>query len=91
MVLAHLMDIGTELFAMAATCSYALEQQSKQGGSTPIELADLFCRQARRRIRRHFSELWCNDNRRVNALAKRVSAGDMRWLEEGIIWIGPEE
>jgi alkylation response protein AidB-like acyl-CoA dehydrogenase len=89
-VLGHLMDIGTELFAMSATCSYALS--FKQGeDASPINLADLFCKQAERRIRAHFSALRCNDNRAIDALAKTVSAGDAKWLERGIIWIGPDE
>ncbi len=89
-VLGHLMDIGTELFAMSATCSYALSRKVKLGEATPVELADLFCRQAERRIKAHFLALRSNDNRSIDALAKRVSAGDARWLEDGIIWIGPE-
>ncbi|MEE9369448.1 MAG: acyl-CoA dehydrogenase family protein [Pontiella sp.] len=90
-VLGHLMDIGTELFAMSATCSYALACQTKQKDTTPIELADLFCMQATRRIAAHFFALRSNDNRAIDTLAKQVSAGDMKWLEDGIIWIGPEE
>lgn len=90
-VLGHLMDIGTELFAMSAVCSYALSRGGAVEGLAPAELADLFCRQAARRIAGHFSALRKNDNRAINALAKRVSAGDARWLEEGIMWIGPED
>ncbi len=90
-VLGHLMDIGTELFAMSAVCSYALSRGGAVEGLPPAELADLFCRQAARRIAGHFSALRKNDNRAINALAKRVSAGDARWLEEGIMWIGPED
>jgi len=32
-----------------------------------------------------------NDNRDIDKLAKRVSAGDAKWLEKGIVWIGPDE
>ena len=90
-VLSHLMDVGTELFAMSATCSYALSRKVKQGEVAPTELADLFCKQAERRIKDHFAALRSNDNRDIDKLAKKVSAGDARWLEDGIIWIGPEE
>lgn len=89
-VLGHLMDIGTELFAMSATCSYALSRKRTVDGLKPEELADLFCRQAKRRIDDHFSKLRNNDNKAINALAKKVSAGDAKWLEDGIIWIGSE-
>jgi alkylation response protein AidB-like acyl-CoA dehydrogenase len=89
-VLGHLMDIGTELFAMSATCSYALALKP-EGEASPIELADLFCKQAARRIQGHFSALRGNDNRAIDALAKKVSAGGAKWLERGIVWIGPDE
>jgi hypothetical protein len=89
-VLGHLMDIGTELFAMSATCSYARSRKVKLGDASPVELANLFCKQAERRIAGHFAALRSNDNRSIDKLAKKVSAGDARWLEDGIIWIGPE-
>ena len=90
-VLGHLMDIGTELFTMSATCSYALAGKDKPEGAMSIELADLFCRQAARRIKGHFAALRHNDNLDIDKVAKKVSAGDARWLEAGIVWIGPDE
>jgi alkylation response protein AidB-like acyl-CoA dehydrogenase len=89
-VLGHLMDVGTELFAMYTTCSYALARKGDVDGLSPVELADLFCRQAERRIRQHFAALQSNDNRQINALARQVSDGRAVWLEEGIIRSGPE-
>ncbi len=89
-VLGHLMDIGTELFAMSATCSYALSCKEKRGDAMSLELADLFCKQAVRRIRAHFAALRSNDNRGINMLAKKVSEGRAKWLEEGIVWVGPK-
>ncbi len=90
-VLGHLMDIGTELFAVSATCSYALAGKDKPEGAMGIELADLFCKQAARRIKAHFAALRHNDNRDIDKVAKKVSSGDARWLEKGIVWIGPDE
>ncbi len=90
-VLGHLMDIGTELFAISAVCSYALACKDQPGGATGIDLADLFSRQAARRIKSHFSALRCNDNRHIDQVAKKVSSGEFKWLEEGIVWIGPAE
>src|SRR5947199_5413164 len=51
MVLFRIVDIGTDLFAMAASISYAT-MLAKKGGETKnaMDLADLFCREARRRI-----------------------------------------
>lgn len=90
-LLSHLMDIGTELFAMSATCSYALACKEKRDDMMPIELADVFCRQAERRIKAHFDALRSNDTREINQLAKHVSEGQATWLEEGIVWIGPDD
>jgi alkylation response protein AidB-like acyl-CoA dehydrogenase len=90
-VLGHLMDIGTELFAMSATCSYALSCKKSQGHSMSLELADVFCKQAARRIAAHFAALRSNNNREINSLAKKVSEGHARSLEEGIVWIGPDD
>lgn len=91
MLLSHIMEIGTELFAMAATCSFATLKATKLQDSTPLALADLFCRQSIRRIKAHFRALRCNDNPRINNVAGQVLDGQMRWLEEGVIWIGPNE
>jgi alkylation response protein AidB-like acyl-CoA dehydrogenase len=91
-ILSRLMEIGTDLFVMSATCSYALHlQKERNGDSSPIDLANYFCAMARRRIDRHFKALKDNDDRQGNALAKDVIQGDMKWLEEGIMWVGPRE
>jgi hypothetical protein len=91
MILGHLMEIGTELFAIAATCSYARALEGEGQGQTPISLADYFCREAARRIENHFRALGNNDERMMNTLGKQVLAGDMKWLEAGIAWVGPRE
>ncbi len=90
-ILGHLMDIGTELFAMAATCSYAKALSDEGQGQTPIALADLFCRDAARRVEHHFKSLGNNDDKLMNSVAKQVLAGDMKWLEQGIAWVGPKD
>jgi alkylation response protein AidB-like acyl-CoA dehydrogenase len=88
-LLGHLMDIGTELFAMAACCSYAVSQQASRKHDGPIALADYFCREATMRIEEHFRALACNNDAMMGQLGKAVLNGDHRWLEEGIQWIGP--
>ena len=86
LTLARLVNIGTELFTMAATCSRAqLLLQRQPADGTPRQLADLFCRQARRRIAAEFRSLCCNDDRHVDAVAEQVLTGKLRWLETGII------
>lgn len=92
MLLGRLMEIGTDLFAMAATCSYALSlKDQSQVGDSPIALADYFCKMARRRIQENFKALSNNDDRAANALAKDVIGKSYRWLENDIVWMGPDE
>lgn len=92
MLLGRLMEIGTDLFAMSATCSFALslKKQSEIGDSS-IELADHFCKLARRRIEERFLALSQNDDRSANILAKSALDRSFRWLEKGIVWMGPDE
>ena len=55
MILGRLVEVGTELFAMASACTkvISLEKQNPDD-SGPRELADLFCRQARIRVHNYF-------------------------------------
>jgi alkylation response protein AidB-like acyl-CoA dehydrogenase len=82
LVLARLVDGGVELFAMGAVLSRAAGPNAPAGAE---ELADLFCRQARRRIADRRRELFRNDDRRGYALARKVLAGEYPWLEENIL------
>ena len=84
--LARFVDIGIELFAMMASCSRAqMLLAAHPDDASPRELADLFCRQSRRRVAALFSSLARNEDRRGYRLAQRVLAGRFAWLEEGII------
>lgn len=85
MLLGRLMEIGTELFAMTAACSYALGCVKKDpNDKTPLDLADYFCWIARRRIEERFKALSDNDDRKTNAIAERVINDEFRWLEKGV-------
>jgi len=91
MILGRLMEIGTELFVMSATCSYAImKHKENPSDNTPIDLADYFCRMSKRRVLDHFKSLTDNEDRVANKLAKKVMDDELKWLEEGIIWVGPE-
>lgn len=92
MLLGRLMEIGTDLFAMAATCSYAVSLKDKhEGDDSSVELADYFCRIARRRIKERFKALSSNDDKASNKIAKSAIEKSYRWLEEGVVWMGPDE
>jgi alkylation response protein AidB-like acyl-CoA dehydrogenase len=81
--LARLVDIGAELFAMTAACAKAqTERETRPEG---VELADLFCRQARLRAEALFGRLWENTDDVDVAAAKRVTAGRYAFLEEGVV------
>ena len=86
MVLTRLVNIGTDLFAMAVSCSRAFSLYSKNPGDAgPLELADLFCREARARIEKQFRTLFHNDDRFTYQVAQETLKGKYRWLEEGIV------
>jgi hypothetical protein len=85
--LARLVDIGAELFALSSAVVYArtIRRESPDRAGQVEDLADLFCRQARRRVERLFHELWANNDSANHELALRVLDGQDRWLEEGIM------
>jgi alkylation response protein AidB-like acyl-CoA dehydrogenase len=83
-------DVVMELFAMAATLSRA-KQMADDGDPAArqaAELADLFCRTSRTKVRRLFRDLWANQDARRNAVVASVMRGDVRWLEEGAMDTG---
>lgn len=92
MILGRLVDIGTDLFVMAATCSYAHSKyQENPTDKSIVDLANHFCSLARRRIDNNFEALTANDDKSANKVADEVLNGDFKWLEKGIIWIGDQE
>jgi alkylation response protein AidB-like acyl-CoA dehydrogenase len=80
MVLFRLVDVGAELYAMTATCARA-EMLRKQGRPEAVELADLFCRYAKGRVRHAFRRVFRNEDVRTYRLAQHVLAGRHAWLE----------
>ena len=83
-VLFRLVDVGAELFAMSAVCVYA-KMRTEQGGDDGAErMAELFCRQARRRIARSFRDVFRNHDAFSYRVAQEVLAGRYTWLEDGI-------
>ncbi len=90
-VLGRLVEIGAELFAMSASCSRAqMLQTSKSAedraqGSPAKDLADIFCRLARRTIQDRFRSLFRNDDVAVYRTAQRVLSNELVWLKEGLI------
>src|SRR6266481_851055 len=86
-LLSFLVDVAGELFAMAATCSraQALYTRDRATGARAVKLADLFCRQARRRVRSKFNGLRRNEDVPTYKFAQEILAGEHRWLEREIV------
>ena len=80
-VLFRLVDVGAELFAMAATCARAKTLVDDGGDPTAITLADNFCRGSRRRVQQTFRDVFNNDDVRDYRLAQAVLSGEYTWLE----------
>jgi hypothetical protein len=89
----RLVDIANELFAMAAsiTRAQAMTQAGVADAANAVELADLFCRNSRRKISQLFRALWANDDSRKYKVAVRVLEGKHAWLEKGILTLTEQE
>jgi hypothetical protein len=86
-VLGRLVDIGADLFAMAAVCARASQLRNAKDAEhraqaeTAVAMADAFCALARRRVACRFDALFDNDDARIYRTAQRALAGEFRWLE----------
>jgi alkylation response protein AidB-like acyl-CoA dehydrogenase len=80
-LLGRFVDLGTELFAIAAACARA------QALATPeaLEVADFFAQLARLKIARLFTSLRHHTDRPGYRLAQRVTDGTHDWLTRGIM------
>jgi alkylation response protein AidB-like acyl-CoA dehydrogenase len=84
MVLFRAVDIGADLFAMAAACVRA-RMLASRGKPEAVDLADVFCREATDRIRANFAALFGPHDTAMYRLATDVLAGKHAWLEQGIV------
>ncbi len=85
-ILFRIVNIGCDLFAIAASCSRAALLYSRNPTDKgPVELANTLSREAERRVKRQFHGLFKNDDQLGYGIAINVLDGKYRWLEEGII------
>lgn len=90
-VLGRLVEIGAELLAITAACSRAHAMAragspaGRQVGDGALELADVFSRQARRRVREKFRAVFRNDDAATYAAAQHLLRGEYAWLEQGTV------
>ena len=81
-VLFRLVDIGCDLFVIAACCVRAVKILNEQSGDrTAAEVADAACKLARRRIDGAFRQVFRNDDRDIYRLAQRAMNDRYSWLE----------
>jgi alkylation response protein AidB-like acyl-CoA dehydrogenase len=85
--LGRIVDIGAELFAIAASCSRAemIRSDDPEHGEAAVALADAFCAQARLRVDHLFERLWANTDDADRRIANRVLEGDFTWIEKGVL------
>jgi len=83
-ILGNFVDVGVDLFVMAAALSYAdhLLTLNPQDES-PQALADLFCREARRRIEGNFRAVLKQHNRSYRKVTDLFMEGKLSWLADG--------
>ena len=81
----RVVDIANELFAMSSAVAraHALAAAGDPEARRAGDLADLFCRASRRRIKQYFHELWHNDDSLNYRAGVGVMEGEQAWMEEG--------
>jgi alkylation response protein AidB-like acyl-CoA dehydrogenase len=90
-VLGRLVEIGAELLAITAACSRAQAMVTKDPANRgPVELADLFSRQARRRVEERFAAVFDNDDVAAYTVAQQVIRNEHTWLEQGMARLADE-
>jgi hypothetical protein len=91
-VLFRLVEVGAELLAISAACSRAMMLTRKDPANRgPVEMADVFSRQSRRKVRQLFGSVFDNDDERTYKLARGVLDNQHLWLEEGMVKMDPRK
>ena len=88
MVLFRIVDIGTDLFAMSATIAYAT-MLAKQGQKNAMDLADVFCAEARKRIEYNFTNLFADSDDKAYKVVQNLMKGEYDWLQGTLVEESP--
>lgn len=83
-ILGRLVDVGADLFAIAASCSYAVSLSNDKANA--VELADLFCRDARQRVETNFNRNACNHDHQHLQASHQLMKEKYAWLETDILF-----
>jgi alkylation response protein AidB-like acyl-CoA dehydrogenase len=85
-LLGRFVDIGTEIFAISATCARAQRMHEKgEEAEEVLKIADYFCHSARLRIDRYFEGIRNNTDRLGYKLAQDLLQNRVECLENGIV------
>jgi alkylation response protein AidB-like acyl-CoA dehydrogenase len=85
-LLGRIADIGTDLFAIAASCIFAQKCIADgEAAEKVLTLVDDFHAQAMLRIRQNFRGIGDNADQHGYDLAQQVINGDHQWVERGIV------
>jgi hypothetical protein len=80
-LLGRFVEIGTELFAMTASCGRAQNLGTEESRT----LADYFCKLARQKIDGLFRDLRQNSDAEGYRLTQRILEGEFHWVEAGML------
>ena len=80
-------DIANEIYAMAAVVSRAetLAKEGSPDAAKAAEIADVFCRGARRRIQAWFRGMWSNDDAFRTKVGHQILEGTYEFAEKPIV------
>lgn len=85
-ILNRIVDIGVELFAMAACCAWAdylIKTRPQQANA--LDLADLYCRTAQGRVEGLLRDNHDNHDRQTLGVAQKLLLNEYEWLENDIV------
>jgi hypothetical protein len=92
--LMRVVDVATDLFAMAASIGRARTPAAlgasgnghqEEAWKNADDVVDFFCAEARVRIRANFRALRCNADSKARKVGKQILAGEEKWLEKEIV------
>jgi hypothetical protein len=89
-LLFRFVDIGAELYAMAATVVRAHAMRDTAEGKQAARMATVFCKGSRMRIDDLFRRLSHNADNSTYRLAQEVLRGEHEWLERGAMQVIPD-
>lgn len=86
LILGNFVDIGVDIFAMAASLAYceSLLSQNPQD-QTIQDVCDLFCREARKRIEANFAAVKKNHNSFYKRVTGALMEGKLNWMRRDIV------